>query len=136
MSKRGEPWTADEHDRMLDGLRGGMSFEQVARRHERSIKAIQWRFGTHCQRVMPAKTIEQIAKEFGQHPDRIEEIMVEIKSQKQQQPAIQQQQQSIPGTIDEVLQKHTRLLKKILLGQQEIVVEIEKLKKKTKSPQN
>lgn len=132
MSKRGEPWTADEHDRMLEGLRGGMSFEQVARRHERSVKAIQWRFGAHCQRLTPAKTIEQIAKEFGQPPDRIEEIMVEIRSQKQQhQPSIQQQPTS--SSIDDVLQKHTKLLKKILLGQQEIVAEIEKLKKKHKS---
>ena len=134
MSKRGEPWTTDEHDRMLDALRGGMSFEKVARQHERSVKAIQWRFGTHCQRVMPKKTIEQVAQEFRQSPDRIEEIMVDMKSQKQQQHQLQSHSQPVIAAadtthIDEILQKHTKLLKKIFQNQQNILSEIEKLKK-------
>ena len=75
--KTGQPWTTEEEESMLDRLREGMSVDRVAQHHERSRTAIEWRIGLFCQRQQKQKkrSLESLAAELHQDPDRLVEIM-------------------------------------------------------------
>ena len=78
MSKKGQPWDKAEEDKMLEALRRGEGLEVVARRHERTPTAIQWRLGTVFRRRMrskPPASLEQLAVEFHQDEDAMRDIL-------------------------------------------------------------
>lgn len=81
MSKKGQPWTTEEEKDMLDRLRMGAGFETVAREHERTVKAIQWRWGMHCQRRIQRESIDpsRLAREFHTSPEILSEILEQMK---------------------------------------------------------
>lgn len=81
MSKKGQPWTTEEEKDMLDRLRMGVGFETVAREHERTVKAIQWRWGMHCQRRIHRESIDlsRLAREFHTSPEVLSEILEQMK---------------------------------------------------------
>lgn len=78
MSKKGQPWDKAEEDKMLEALRRGEGLEAVARRHERTPTAIQWRLGTVFRRRMrskPPASLEQLAVEFHQDEEAMRDIL-------------------------------------------------------------
>jgi hypothetical protein len=105
-------------------MRKGKTFDQLAREHERSIKAVQWRFGTHCRKMRNKKTIEQLSREFNVNSTTIEEILIDMDSSPQQnqslhntntfktQPIINQSGHHKMDEMNERLQRHSRFLKK------------------------
>jgi len=144
MSKRGEPWTPEEHDRLLESLRKGKTFDQLAREHERSVKAVKWRFGTHCGRMRSKKTIDQLAREFHVDATAIEEILSDMNSSPQQNqslhntttssmsrtpPAIDHTAHQKMDEMNERLQRHSRILKKMADDQKILLAEIRELRK-------
>ncbi|WP_144440825.1 TnsA endonuclease N-terminal domain-containing protein [Streptomyces roseifaciens] len=40
--RRGRSWSAEEYGRLVDGIAGGLSVEELADRHQRSITAMRW----------------------------------------------------------------------------------------------
>lgn len=131
MSKRGEPWSHDEEERMLDGLRRGETFEHIARRHERSAKAIRLRFGMYCRKHMGEQSIDTLGKEFHQTPANIQIILSDLDSTHTPSPHFQQQQvAATSATHDEIkekLQRHTKLLKKIIEEQTNTARDIKRI---------
>lgn len=135
MSKRGEPWSHDEEEMMLDGLRRGETFEHVARRHERSGKAIRLRFGMYCRKHMGKQSLDQLGKEFHQTAENIQTIISDLQSThaQTQPPHYQQQQQAqvvVSSSHDEIkdkLQRHTKLLKKLIEEQSNTTRDIKRL---------
>lgn len=84
MSKKGQPWDKVEEEGMLAELRSGMALEAVARRHERTPKAILWRLGTVFQkrlRSKPVLSLDQLCEEFHQGEDDMREILMQLSEQ-------------------------------------------------------
>lgn len=127
MSKKGSPWTVEEEVDLLEGLRKGLTFENLARAHERTVKAMAWRWGMHCKKKMEqGKTPEQLIAEFHVSPDFFFKTIDELASSKQQQPnggggsnpvkqdcCCKQRLEELSDKIDRL----SRLIKKLLLQQ-------------------
>lgn len=124
MSKKGAPWTPEEETDLLEGLKKGHSFETLSRIHQRTVKAVQWRFGLYCKKLMrQGKTIEQIANEFGLDHDFLQRIIEEFVPENKPN-TLQIDKKCICKEelqkIKEKVEKQTRILKKLLEKQEKI----------------
>lgn len=70
---------------MLEARRRGESWEKIAERHERTPKAIEWRWGSYCQRRIRGKKamLPDLAREFHVDPNHLEELLAQLNDQQQ-----------------------------------------------------
>lgn len=79
MSKKGQLWTREEENDVLDKIRNGRSFDAIARESGRTAKAIEYRMAMHCQKeMMKGKELSSLAREFHQDPSMIQQIMDQL----------------------------------------------------------
>lgn len=58
-------WTEDEHQKLVDELKQGLSFEEIAKRHGRTVNAIQIRLGWLANRaIQKGMSVEAALAEF------------------------------------------------------------------------
>lgn len=85
MSKKGQPWDNIEEQGMLEELRSGMTLESVARRHERTTKAILWKLATVFQKILRSKSsstsLEQLCVEYHRDEEEMREILTQLSEQ-------------------------------------------------------
>lgn len=141
MSKKGSPWTAEEEADLLEGLRKGLSFDQLARAHERSVKAVAWRWGMYCKKKIDnGKTPEQLVSEFHVSPDFLSKILEDLTNQQHSSLS----KTTIPETaincdcktkiqeLEEKIDRQTRWIKKIFHQQESFLSSVSKKNKSKK----
>lgn len=129
MSKKGSPWTPEEETDLLEGIKKGQSFEALSRIHQRSVKAVQWRFGLYCKKLLrQGKPLDQISREFGLETAFLQVLLEELGSDNNKENNIAVQTVSSTcvckediTSIKEKLDKQSRLLKKCLEKQEKIL---------------
>lgn len=131
MSKKGTPWTIEEEVDLLEGLKKGQSFEVLSKIHQRSMKAVQWRWGMYCKKMIrQGKSKEDIAQEFRVEPNFLNQILMEMGQDKAEHVVPPSSNQSghnfnqISKELDEIKQKldqNTRWLKKCYSLQEKLL---------------
>ena len=144
MSKKGSPWTTEEEADLLEGLRKGLSFEQLARAHERSVKAVAWRWGMYCKKKIDnGRTPEQLVSEFHVSPDFLSKILEDLTThQHSSSSSIKTPSFGETGSscdckekvqeLGEKIDRQTRLLKKIFHQQESLFSSFSKKNKPKK----
>jgi len=102
MSKIRTPWTPDEEKIMLDAIRNGGTFEQIAKQHERTATAIKLRFGMMCKKQLcwNPDGLEDLVRTYHLDPKQIHTIIDELDNLQQKKPVAQQHQQQHTLPID------------------------------------
>jgi hypothetical protein len=83
MSKKGQPWSKEEEDTMLSMLRKGETIDSVAGLLQRTSKAILWRLGLYCQKIVRTRkrTLEQLSDEFNCSIENLRDVMDQLELQ-------------------------------------------------------
>ena len=83
MSKKGQPWSKEEEETMLSMLRKGETIDSVAGLLQRTSKAILWRLGLYCQKIVRTRkrTLEQLSDEFNCSIENLRDVMDQLELQ-------------------------------------------------------
>jgi hypothetical protein len=83
MSKKGQPWSKEEEETMLSMLRKGETIDSVAGLLQRTSKAILWRLGLYCQKIVRTRkrTLEQLSDEFNCSIENLRDVMDQLEMQ-------------------------------------------------------
>ena len=141
MSKKGAPWTPEEEADLIGGLKSGKSFESLARIHQRSIKAVQFRWGLFCKKlIQQGKDPLVLSNEFGVDPSFLDQILMELSEKPSASIELPSSSRHNHNgcackedlaLISEKIEKQYRLIKKVLERQEKILEEISLLRKKS-----
>ena len=65
-------WAVEEEGLMLDAIRRGEAFEQIAKRHDRTPNAIRLRFGLVCKKELETRSIEEVCRSYNTAKAQVE----------------------------------------------------------------
>jgi len=64
-SRHNRRWSFEEENEIIEKLRKGMSWDQIARAHSRTIRAVQIRYAKACEHAETLEIVRGIATEEG-----------------------------------------------------------------------
>ncbi len=85
--RRNQPWNEDEDERLMTSIVNGMSFEEIAKHHQRSVKSIKYRVLRNCScKIKDGLDLDVVAKKYKIPPEAINDYMGETSSKKSSLP--------------------------------------------------
>lgn len=107
MLNAGKQWTPTEEEQLLQRLQQNWSYLQIAREHNRSIRAIEMRVETlirkHCH---AGCTKAELVSTFKKTPDEIDQIMIGERSSN----PMDQRLQRIEDMLEKLYKKQKQML--------------------------
>ena len=112
---------------MLEELRSGMTLEAVARRHERTPKAILWKLATVFQKLMRSRSssisLEQLCVEYHRDEEEMRDILTQLSEQNpkpDKPPTTMTDMTPLLTMLEEINNRTLKILKAVKKIQEEV----------------
>ena len=108
----GKPWTPEEEERLMDALQRHCTISDIARRHNRSIRAIEMRIESLVRKHKTAgKTPEQLMAMFQKTKEEVASILSVATDR-----SIEQRLSAVETLLEKIYKKQKQILASIIKG--------------------